>query len=563
EIENAGQSGWTESPSVREKMEIPDAILEHNLFGIDIDARSIQLASLVLVMKARESGYEGPINHLNLVVANSAPFESEAWYQFIQNIEKEGKHSVARVLASLGLQLKNLDEFGSLLRIEDEMQKIIQEEKSKWAEQAKAGLEQEYLFPEMAKPKQEKLPFETAITDETFFDRLGSVIHKKLDSFYLKARQDGLAEEAIMVEDAERGFDFSRLNMQRYDVVYTNPPFLGNRNMGKMLQEFLTKEYPEAKADLFASFIRRCQELSKENCYVAMVTMQGWMFLKAYKNLRAAEDTAKHAYSGLLHTASFETICHLGSRAFDPDHKLHDGVAVVLITFRKTPVISNHRLSAIRAVAPSSPEEKNTLIIKALQGYEKPKLYIANQSDFLNIYGYPFVYWLSDKLLKALQSKAKVQDNITITEGAGSRDEERFVKFFWEVPQRGSTDWVPYAKGGGYKKWCGLTYFVLDWTGNGDKIKSFLISRFPYLKGNTKILIRDEYLFFQRGLTYTDFANGCLSCRVVEGFICSDQGPGVFSSKFTPELISSVFNSKLYSYLIRAVSPNPIHIRKG
>ncbi|GAI61488.1 unnamed protein product, partial [marine sediment metagenome] len=286
-IENVGQPSWLNTPSVEDKKDIPAAILEHNLFGIDIDARSIQLASLVLVMKARESGYEGPINHLSLVVANSAPFESEAWYQFIQNLEKEGKHSIARVLAALGLQLKNLDEFGSLLRIEDEMQKIIQEEKKQWIAQAKMGPEQDYLFPEMIKPKQKKIPFETTITDETFFDRLGAVIEKELNTFYLKAREEGLAEEAIIATDAERGFDFLQLCIQRYDAVYTNPPYMGSKNMGDRLKKFVASAYPQGKRDLFASFILRCIELSEENAFVGMVTQQSWMFLKSFNSLRA------------------------------------------------------------------------------------------------------------------------------------------------------------------------------------------------------------------------------------------------------------------------------------
>ncbi|MBW1700381.1 MAG: N-6 DNA methylase [Deltaproteobacteria bacterium] len=390
ELENTGQPGWPDVPSVQDKKDIPAAILDHNLFGIDIDARSIQLASLVLVMKARESGYEGSINHLNLVVANSAPFESDAWFQFIQNLEENGKHSVARVLAALGIQLKNLDEFGSLLRIEDEMQQIIQEEKKQWIAQAEAGKGQMNLFPELEKPKQQGLPFEQEITDETFFDRLGPVIEKELDAFYQKARQDGLAEEAIMAADAERGFDFARFSMQRYDVVYTNPPYMGSKNMGDRLKKFVAKAYPQGKRDLYAAFILRCIELSRQNGYVGMVTQQSWMFLRSFVNLRALPEEklkkAKDRFQGLLRESTIETIAHLGPRAFAEISG--EVVNIVLFTLRNLLPKPEHMITAYRLIGPKSSSEKANALAK-----RKPQdAFSVKQSAFLNITESPLAW---------------------------------------------------------------------------------------------------------------------------------------------------------------------------
>ena len=553
EIENAGQLGWPDIPSVEDKKNIPAAILEQNLFGIDIDARSIQLSSLVLVMKARESGYEGPINHLSLVVANSAPFESEAWYQFIQNLEKEGKHSIARVLAALGIQLKNLDEFGSLLRIEEEMQKIIQEEKRQWIAQAKAGMEQEYLFPEMTKPRQEKLPFETAITDETFFDRLGSVIHKELDTFYLKARQDGLAEEAIMTADVERGFDFLRLSIKRYDVVCTNPPYMGSKNMGERLKKFVSKAYPYGKSDLYAAFILRCLHLTKPNGYVGMVTMNKWMFLRTYERLRSA----RNRDPGLLLSTSIETIADLGSKAFDPDNKLHDGVQVCLFTLRK--VTSEHQIITFRLVGPKNPQEKNALLLSTIKSGGRV-LNIVSQKKFLELPNSTLSYWLSERLLLYMSNKEgdRFANEAFVAHGLGTRCDNIVVRFHWEINPK-SEGWYPYSKGGGYGKWIGRNYYVVNYANDGTFIRNYLNERYPYLKGNLSRLVADTKYYSKIGLCYSEVGCGSLGVRyLTPNSIPGHRGPGIYSLNRALDEVAGYLNARINSYLYRALNPSSL-----
>lgn len=552
EIENAGQPGWPDTLSVEDKQDIPAAILEHNLFGIDIDTRSIQLASLVLVMKARESGYEGPINHLNLVVANSAPFESEAWYQFIQNLESEGKHSVARVLANLGIQLKNLDEFGSLLRIEDEMQKIIQEEKKQWITQAKAGMEQEYLFPEMTKPRQERLPFETAVTDETFFDRLGVVIQKELDTFYLKARQDGLAEEAIMAADAERGFDFARLSMQRYDAVYTNPPYMGSKNMGERLRKFVTSGYPEGKRDLYSAFILRCRELSEENGYVGMVTQQSWMFLKSFADLRALPEEklskAKGIFTGLLRETTIESLVHLGPRAFSEISG--EVVNIALFTLRNFGPIAEHRITAFRLIGPKRSEEKANLLLDSIGASASRVKFLVSPIVLATLHDAPLIYWLSGGFFKLLSIPKSVKHIATIEEGYKTADNARFLRYFWEVVD--ANQWVPYEKGGGYAKWDGLKSHVLYWGNSGVELqeqRGAAIPRSPHENPS--------------GLTYSEIARGSLGFRRMSSGSAFDfKAHAVFPMSDNAFLIAGYLNSRLATYLIRALSP-AIYFNQG
>jgi len=561
EIQNAGQPGWPETPSIKDKKDIPKAILEHNFFGIDIDARAVQIASLVLVMKARESGYEGPIDHLNLVVANSAPFESEAWHLFIQNLKKDGKHSVARVLAALGIQLKNLDEFGSLLRIEDEMKKIIQEEKKQWISQAERAPEQDYLFFEMSTPRQERLPFEKAITDEAFFDKLGAVIQNELDRFYQKARDEGLAEEAIMVADAERGFDFVRLSMQRYDVVYTNPPYMGNKNMGKRLKDFVKDKYTGGNRDLYAAFTLRCFEFLRETGILGMVSQQGWISLRTFTNFRAVPNKLlkgkKVAFKGILREARMNTLAHLGEHAFDDPSAA--GAFVVIFTLQKLLPIDEHQITAFRLIGPKTPYEKMRLLRRAIKSGGKI-LNTVSQKIILELPDATLAYWLPKKLLSYLSGDEghRFSDEAFVAHGLGTRCDYIVVRFHWEIDPK-SEGWYPYSKGGGYGKWLGRDYFVVNYGNNGTFIRNYLNDRYPYLKGNLSRLVADTEYYFEAGLCYSEVGRGALGVRyLLQNSIPGHRGPGIYSLGRSIDEIAGYLNTRINSYLYRALNPSSL-----
>jgi hypothetical protein len=493
-------------------------------------------------------------------VANSAPFESETWYQFIQNLERQGKHSVARVLAALGLQLKNLDEFGSLLRIEDEMQKVIQKEKEQWIAQAKAGMEQPYLFPEMAKPRQQKLPFETAITDKTFFDRLGSVIQKELDSFYEKARQDGLAEEAIMAADAERGFDFFRLSINRYDVVYTNPPYMGSKNMGERLKKFVARAYPQGKRDLYAAFILRCIELSRKNGYVGMVAQQSWMFLRTFADLRALPDEKiKRArlkqFTGLLRDTTIETLAHLGPGAFLEISG--EVVNTVLFTLSNNPPSQEHKMVAFRLVGSKEKSAKDISLQTACLEVGSHLRFESCQAGLLAIPFSPVTYWLSEAFVRLLIREPKVSHGRRITWGVSSSDNERFLRLHWELHKdKFGKRWLWHAKGGGFCKWAGLEQWVVDWRDNGSDMQAWILRRYPYLGKNFEIKVRPD-TFFQTGWVYSSMTGGSPSFRWIENFWTTNaKSPLVFAPRDEIGL-GALLNSRLSTFLLRSLSPSP------
>ena len=153
-------------------------------------------------------------------------------------------------------------------------------------------------------------------------------------------------------------FDFLS---RRYDVVATNPPYMGSKNMGSVVKRYVEEHFPSGKRDLYAAFILRCLELAQpETGRVAMVTQQSWMFLRSFADLRALdEEKLKKAtgFKGILRETSIETLAHLGPGAFQGRSR-GEVVNIVLFTLAKTPPETDHRLTAFRLIGPKSPEEK-------------------------------------------------------------------------------------------------------------------------------------------------------------------------------------------------------------
>lgn len=347
--------------------EVARTILEQNLYGIDIDPRAVQLATLALYLKAKEAGLDRsePL-HIHVVAADASFMRGEAWEEFLRSFEREP--SVRRVLEALASSLEDINELGSLLRPEAALREIVQEEHRRWEEQVRLRKEENYLFPELKTPHEEELPFEQ-ITDEIFWERLAYRVKAAIQGFLDDAREKGEITDQVVAGEARRGFAFLELCEQRYDVVCTNPPYMGSGNMGQVLKEFVAKHYKQGKHDLYAAFILRNRELAEEDGYVAMVTQQSWMFLRSFADLRAlSEEKLKKAkpgqFTGLLRETSIETLAHLGPGAFAEISG--EVVNIALFTLRNALPTSDHRMTAFRLIGPKSPEEKDALLLDSV-----------------------------------------------------------------------------------------------------------------------------------------------------------------------------------------------------
>jgi hypothetical protein len=281
EIERAGQPGWPETPSLSDPSDIPAAILRHNLFGIDIDLRAVQLAALALVLKARSLNPQARITHSNLACADVLPLDGARLGTFVRQAAFT-RPVYERLIRALWQRLKDANQLGSLLRLDQELGALIAEERARYSrEPLFAGLRGAY---------------EGAAAQEEFWE---------LDEFARQQAQVG-TDQTFFVGEAVKGLRLVELMLRRYDVVVTNPPYSGKRNLNDTIANYLDDEYPDAKGDLYTAFIQRCGEWVAPGGRLGMITQQSFMFLSSYEKLRAE----------LRRQFAVETMAHTGPHAF-------------------------------------------------------------------------------------------------------------------------------------------------------------------------------------------------------------------------------------------------------
>ena len=297
ELERAGESGWPEIPSVGDPAEIPAAILANNLFGIDIDLRAVQLSALALYLKAKTwhaahhaSRFTFHVSRINLACADVRPLDGARLGTFLRQA-RFTRPIYERLIRALWERLRDVHQLGSLLRLEREIGDLIAQERAQYEKAPLfAGLPGE---------------FEREAAEEEFWDIISAQTVQGLDEFARQQAQAGV-DQTFFTGEAVKGLRLLDLMLRRYDVVVTNPPYSGKRNLNPTLAGYLDSDYPDAKGDLYTAFIQRCGELVAEGGRLGMITQQSFMFLSSYEKLRA----------NLCRAFAIETMAHTGPRAF-------------------------------------------------------------------------------------------------------------------------------------------------------------------------------------------------------------------------------------------------------
>ncbi|SHJ69109.1 Type II restriction/modification system, DNA methylase subunit YeeA [Dethiosulfatibacter aminovorans DSM 17477] len=341
-------------------------------------------------------------------------------------------------------------------------------------------------------------------------------------------------------------WNFRRLLSQKYDVVITNPPYMGGRGMNAKLSDCVKKNYNDSKSDLFAVFIEKCLQMAKENAYTAMITQHAFMFLSSYEKLRG-----KLLYTDIINMA------HLGARAFE-----EIGGEVVQTTsfvMRKSN-IKNYKAIFTRLVDYNSQQEKEKAFLA------KNDLYIAKKENFSKIPGSPIAYWVSEKMLMAFdigETIGKCTEFDTKL-GMSTNDNGRFLRKWYEieiinfVKNRSNNDpssykekWFPYSKGGGFRKWFGNVLEVINWENNGYEVKE-LASK---LYGSYSRTCKNSQHFFREAITWNLIASGTSGFRYLPaGCVLGDAGPVCFSTQNTLYLLAFL-NCNISKKILPIINP--------
>jgi hypothetical protein len=546
--------------------EIADRILTRHLHGIDLDPRAAQLTALTLYLRAweyvKEEGKRQKAKGLTPVVYRPASLNIATTPSIAFN-ERSGGNSKLRpqtssllarhlrrhpedrvmkpLLEGVFAALEQADILGSLLRPAEHIDAAIK------ALQQPHTIQMDFDADDAALRRTI-----TALANSDPAELKRMLLDRVAQSFHAEAGAADDVAAQLFGREAEGGVRLLQLLDRKYAVVVTNPPYMGSANMDVSLKKYVERHYKPGKRDLYASFILRCLELCRANGCVAMVTMQSWMFLSSYSEFRlGATSEAEDSFTGIFSSAKLQALAHLGSRAFDPDNKFHDGVAVSLFVLINDRPVANYHIYATRVVGFYGPEEKSRALHRAVHNREN--VYSPKQEVFRSINGGVMAYWLSESLLASFGTSANFGSLLTIKGGLSTTDNDRFVRYNWEAPS--FFRWPNYTKGGGYNRWFGNNYYCVDWGLDGARMKSYIMT----IPGNThwsRRIFNTEY-YFQTGYTYSPVGNGTLAVRRIDNqFVLGHKGPGVFvNSLDVPMDVVGIYNARIISYLLRSIAP--------
>ncbi len=342
-------------------------------------------------------------------------------------------------------------------------------------------------------------------------------------------------------------WNFRRLLNQKYDVVVTNPPYMGSKGMSAKLSDYVQKNYPDSKSDLFAVFIERCLQMTKSNGYTAMITQHAFMFLSSYEKLRGK----------LLHT-DFINMAHLGARAFE-----EIGGEVVQTTsfvMRKSHT-KDYKGTYARLVDYNSQQGKENAFLA------KNDLHTAQQENFSKIPGSPIAYWVSEKMLSAFERGINLKTCGDTRQGMATSDNNRFLRLWTEIDfnklgldcdcaeeaKKIQKKWFPYNKGGEFRKWYGNIDYTINYENDGAEVKGYATSLYKTPSRTIKSI--SEY--FKPCLSWSKISSGSIAFRYYpKGFIFDVAGCCIFYKSEQKMLYDFAFiNSKISKNILSAISP--------
>ncbi len=472
--------GYTERDAAK-------SILLNNLYGIDIDTRAYQLAYFAVMMKARQFNRKIFGEHItpNLIA--------------IKNPENVSKSVLKRLggLEPVGLRMledfEDAEEYGSILQVsytEDELSRL----------------------------------------------------EKKLEEIEQEAQYGNLLvqmEAAECVRLIRPLIKQARLLAQKYEVVVTNPPYMGLKKMNPKLAEHIMLRFPDSKHDLSMVFIQRALQLVKGFRFVSLITQHSWMFQSSYESLR----------NQILLSKTLHGVLHLGSAAFE---EISGEVVQTSAFVIRNSVLLNYYSKYIRLVNVGD---------KEIEFLSHKHEYIKPSELFMKIPKCIIAYWLSDTMIQAF-SKEAIEDYVHNFQGIIPGD-AKFLRFWYEVDFAhiifGSKDpsilasvngFFPYAKGGSFRRWYGNNEYILLWRNNGEE----------FVRSRTE----NRNLFFRQGITWSDISTSLYSARFLpEGFLFDAAGPMIIpdDSSKTSEILAYM-NTPVFQELID-ISCQGIHYGNG
>ena len=492
--------GWSTKESVL-------SILKNNIYGLEIDERAGQLASFALMMKAREK-----FTRLFSVLKREEDFklntliieESNSLSERVKNrIKANNLNNLNKIIEDF----EDAKEYGSILKLETIDKELLEREFNILKESFNNNEQGTLIFNE---------------------DELDINIEEDLELI------ESLIRQHITL-------------VNQYETVVTNPPYMGGKGFSPKLKTYVEKNYKDTKSDLFAVFIERCNEFTKKNCYTSMITMQSWMFLSSFENLR----------KNIIEKTEIKTLNHLGTRAFS---EIGGEVVstVAWISQKKSPKNDGTYLRLV---------DYNNADLKEEEFFNKANYFQAKQKDFEKIPGSPIAYWVSDKIREIFEKNQKLGEIADLKNGFTTGNNDLFLRLWNEVSfikigynMKNSQEaleskkkWFPYNKGGNFKKWYGNQEYLINWENEGNSIK-----------GYGHLVARSLKYMFLPNISWSKIGSSTISFRYYPlGFMFDVAGLSMFLQKeISYFYIIGFLNSKI-SHRILAFLSSTLNFEVG
>jgi hypothetical protein len=379
----------------------------------------------------------------------------------------------------------------------------------------------------------------TVVASNLFgFDIDPVAIRLALKTFEIKiGRAIPKGQHHLAVRDAL----FSNGCRGKFDIVVTNPPYLSSRNLDPATVSRLKTRYPASWRDLYACFISRSVEMLRPGGSLGILSMHSFMFTAAFEKLRRE----------LLESADVRTVAHFGPGLFDIGNPGTLQTAAVVLDRNSAGKRSAVFFRLLDA------EDKQVALVKAIEGDASLRFELTGE-QLSSLPRSAWMYWISPACRRAFREFPKLGEIAPPRQGLATTDNMRFVRYWWEVEPpnfAGTRDkWMPYAKGGRFRRWYESPRHRVNWQDDGREIKSAIVQRYPYLDGEWQWVAKNSAWYGRAGITYSYLTSGSFSARRLErGTIFDVAGSSLFPDD--PLAILGVLNSSVANQLLSAINP--------
>ncbi|MCZ7420577.1 BREX-6 system adenine-specific DNA-methyltransferase PglX [Verrucosispora sp. WMMA2121] len=477
----AGTERWSDKAIV-------ERILAHNLHGIDLDPRAVQIAAAALWLKARQIAPDVRPEQLNLVASNlrlaSLADNDPALVELRREVERETGIPGA-LTDTLIHALRGADHLGSLLKVDTAVDETLNRHE---AALGRIKPEQGDLFAGF-KPEPDRIAIRRGEAKETLLKRLENFLAKHTggDDLGLRLRGEQLAAGVRFVRLVREG---------TYDLVVANPPYQGTSKLAET--RYIEQRYPLGKADLYAAFLLRGLELVHDGGIAAQVSRNGWMFVKQYAELRKV----------VLTEHSVRSVVDLLWCAFE--QMRHDTVAMYCLMrgaakgAQSVGLVPTPRAERDESIPALNRKRAATLCHEGRYAFDVAALTVVPE--------WPLVYWWDPAFLLRYSRAPKLAEVAQIKNGLQTNDNVRYLRRPWEVSVSAANSqpasssecsrtlvWVPYVKGANGAKWKQPYDWCVSWGRNGLDIK--ILNEWIY--GSASRSVRSEELYLRPGVAMT------------------------------------------------------------